>query len=88
MPKLRAGEKIKRARKARGWSRATLAQTMGIHPETVRNWERGTFNPNRIYRQLVEKVLGIDLSKETDPPRVVTFDISIGIEGKEHGKEQ
>lgn len=84
MPRLTVGKKIRRAREAKGWSRATLARTIGIHPKTVENWERGNFNPNPIYRQLIAKVLDLDLSQDTDPPEVITFDITIGIEGKEH----
>ena len=79
MPELAVGKKIRRAREGKGWSRATLARTIGIHPKTIENWERGDFNPNPIYRRLIAKVLDLDLSQDTDPPEAVTFDITIGI---------
>lgn len=81
MSKLAVAKQIRRAREDKGWSRATLARIMGIHPKTIENWERGHFKPNPIYRQLIAKVLNLDLSEPTDPPKSVTFDITIDIEG-------
>lgn len=81
MSKLAVGKEIRRAREAKGWSRATLARVSGIHPKTIENWERGHFNPNPVYKLLIAKVLDLDLSQDTDPPKAMTFDITIDIEG-------
>lgn len=81
MSKLAVGKQIRQARERKGWSRATLGRIMGIHPKTIENWEYGRFNPNPIYRQLIARVLELDLSQDTDPPKAVTFDITIDIEG-------
>ncbi len=86
MPKLPVRKRIRRAREARGWSRATLARSLGIHPRTVENWELGVFNPNPIYRQLVEKLLDVDLSLPTDPPKTVSSVVRIGIVEKQNEK--
>ena len=88
MPTLTIAKRIRRAREAKGWSRATLARVSGIHPATITTWERGQFKPSPIYRRLVEQILDVDLSEPTDPPKAVTFDITIGIEGGNGGKAE
>ncbi len=88
MPKLSTGEKIKHARKARRWSRATLSKVSGVHEQTIIKWEQGKTEPRWLYRRLMEKVLEIDLEPDSKGPEPVTFDITIAIEGEEDGKEK
>lgn len=78
---LTIGKKIRRAREAKGWSRATMSRVSGIHPETITVWERGKTKPSPVYKRVVEQILGVDLSEPTDPPESVIKFKPIDIEG-------
>ena len=53
------GEKIKRARELRGWTRQELADLIGVDPKTVRNWETGhTTRISAALMRALEQVLG------------------------------
>lgn len=81
-----AHNSIRSARMARGWSQARLirelgrvAETRGIHlmsPESLRvalsRWENGHFQPTGEHAQLLQTVLGIELSgpEASDGPEI------------------
>lgn len=43
------GQIIYEKRKARKWSRKSLAEKVDVSPSTITAWERGVFYPNAIY---------------------------------------
>ena len=49
------GKQIKEARKAKGWTRAELAEKCGVRESTVFDWELGTRRPQEW--QKVQKIL-------------------------------
>lgn len=48
------------ARKARGWSRAALADRVGVHQQTVFAWEAGDYAPDGWRLAVVVAALGLD----------------------------
>ncbi|MEZ0108768.1 transcriptional regulator with XRE-family HTH domain [Catenulispora sp. EB89] len=53
------GEMVRRARKARGWNQAELAQQVGKSQRAVSTWEQGTAQPEQAVRDRVLEVLGL-----------------------------
>ena len=58
----RLGEKIYRARRAKGLSQEDLAEAVGVSRQTVSQWENDKFQPNSDNIDLLCRVL--DLSRE------------------------
>ena len=50
------------ARVAHGWSRAQLAELLGVSTRTVVRWESGQTLPYPIYREQLCRLLGLDLA--------------------------
>src|SRR5947209_19306425 len=51
-------ERLRRARRLKGWSQADLAEEVGTSFEIVSRWERGVTAPNSYYRERLCAVLG------------------------------
>lgn len=58
------GVAIRRARQRKRLTQRQLAEAVGVHVVSVRNWERGTHFPVR-YRAVVEDVLDIEIQART-----------------------
>ena len=58
------GERIKRAREAKGLSREDLARLVGIKVSTLRSIENQDFAPDVETAEKLEKILGIKLFQE------------------------
>jgi transcriptional regulator with XRE-family HTH domain len=58
---------IRAERHVRGWSQSRMAQELGIHLQTLKNWELGTTRPTRQLQRVVAGVLGW----EAEPRRFV-----------------
>lgn len=43
---MKINEKIKKLRLEKGWSQTQLANKMGIHPQNIGRYERGSFSPS------------------------------------------
>lgn len=52
-------EKLKRARKAAGYSQETFAYALGVDPSAVKRWERGVWSPNPGRRAEMARRLGV-----------------------------
>ena len=63
------GERILRAREAKGLSREELAAKIGCSLFSLRRWERGESVPIRIFKRKLEEELEIDLSEEAREDR-------------------
>lgn len=64
------GASIRRAREARGWTQAELAERVGASRPAVGNWEAGRWNPSAPYDQRLREVL--KLGQLTDEEAVLT----------------
>ena len=53
------GARIRAARESRGWSRAELAERLGVTPQGVWLWEGGRRSPRRGHAAALEAALGI-----------------------------
>lgn len=62
---IRLGEKIKERRIALGWSVPDLARRVGINPNSVREWERGSATPSERFRRVLLDVIGVDYYDES-----------------------
>jgi len=60
------GRRISEARRARGMTKAALAEAVGCAPLSIINWEKGVRTPLVIYREKLEAVLGISLKEGSD----------------------
>ena len=56
-------DRIKEARKKKGWSKSELGRRVEVARQTVHQWETGVTAPNRTHAPVVAKVLGIPLSQ-------------------------
>jgi transcriptional regulator with XRE-family HTH domain/DNA polymerase III delta prime subunit len=82
-------EKLRNARRERGWTQSQLADELSVGESTIRSWERGTRSPSLIYRQrictlfqMTPEELGLVLSQkeqETDQS---------GTEKKENNRQE
>lgn len=54
------GQAIRGERCAVGMSRSELARRIGVHPETVKNWERDKTSPSIENVMRISAVLGIN----------------------------
>ncbi|MFC6089696.1 helix-turn-helix domain-containing protein [Saccharothrix lopnurensis] len=64
-------EALARAREAIGFSQESLAETLGVHPTTVGNWETGRSSPLAHHRRPLAEKLQISVSELAvllDPP--------------------
>ena len=52
------GQRIKEARKAKGWTQKKLAEVMCYSEETISQLERGLYQPNSRSLMAFERVLG------------------------------
>lgn len=52
------GERIRRARKERGWSQAELARRVGVSQPAIATWESGVHDPRQLMLAKVSEVLG------------------------------
>src|SRR5262249_791648 len=64
--------KLKREREIRGWSRAYVAEHIGVEVKTVSRWERGEATPQSRYHYDLVKLFGVSAAKlglveEEDP---------------------
>jgi len=57
------GQRIVRLRTARGWSRADLAEKLGISPERLKKWEHGKNAPPITLLEPLARVLGVTLDE-------------------------
>jgi transcriptional regulator with XRE-family HTH domain len=55
--------KLKREREIRGWSRAYVAERIGVEIKTVSRWERGEGLPQSRYRQDLVSLFGTNAAK-------------------------
>lgn len=60
------GSEIRKARLARGLSQAALARLVGCHEDSVLHWEKEEVKPLPIFREKLEKILGITLKEDPD----------------------
>lgn len=60
------GNSIREARIARGWTQVVLAAKVGCTEQSVVAWEGGGRTPLGIYRERLEKVLGVKLEEDRD----------------------
>ena len=58
------GERITALRKARKWSRRTVALMTGYTEQAVYCWETGKYSPSKKAIRTLEKALGERLQKE------------------------
>ena len=62
------GEKIKAARKQKGWTQTKLADKLGVSPEAVSKWERGAYLPEVYNEERLNDLLGLDLIEDDGRP--------------------
>ena len=62
------GEKIKKARKLKGWTQTRLAQELGLSPEAVSKWEQGRFLPDEYNEERLNELLGLNLLDDDGNP--------------------
>ena len=55
------GERLIKARKAKGWSQLRLAEEVGVSAEAVSKWECNAYRPNDENLVLLEELLGLSL---------------------------
>jgi WD40 repeat protein/DNA-binding XRE family transcriptional regulator len=60
LEKYQCSYKLKRERKRRGWSRAYVAECIGVEIKTVSRWERGESFPQSRYHQDLVKLFGMN----------------------------
>lgn len=63
------GNSIREARIAKGWTQVVLAAKVGCTEQSIVAWEGGGRTPLGIYRERMEKVLGVKLEEEGDGQR-------------------
>lgn len=51
-------ERVRTARRARGWDQVELARRLGVSRETVSEWERDRTSPRRGHLERLEALLG------------------------------
>ena len=56
---LKLGERIRRARKARGYSQSDLANVLNVSQPTIANWELGAHDPRQLMLVRLADVLGV-----------------------------
>src|SRR5579875_3302152 len=85
------GDRIRRARKARGWPQSRLAEEVGVGQTTVASWESGRTEPSREMTAKAALALGVphhelelDLGPEPPAPRTVPVVSYIGAGGQAH----
>jgi transcriptional regulator with XRE-family HTH domain len=80
----RLGQAITQARTARGWSRAQLAEHVGIAPGTLTRLETGTAHPNFLIVADLARSLELDLADLDALTRVGPAGlVSVGYEGRD-----
>ncbi len=52
------GERIRRARRAKGWTQQQLAAAIGSGVRAIPDWESGKYAPRWDYMQVLERELG------------------------------
>lgn len=62
------GEKIKAARKQKGWTQSRLAEEVGVSPEAVSKWERGAYLPEEYNEERLNELLGLALMEGDGRP--------------------
>ena len=62
------GEKIKKARKDKGWTQSELAEKLNVSPEAVSKWERGTYLPDEYNEEQLNDILGLNLMDDDGKP--------------------
>lgn len=60
------GERIRSARKARGWTQRELAERLGVARASVGEWERCETRPRAELRKALDRVTGVTVGP---PPR-------------------
>lgn len=60
------GERVRRAREARGWSEAALAQRLRVGVDVIRRIESGKFKPPLQLARSIERVLKVKLLVPTE----------------------
>src|SRR5688572_25873699 len=58
-----AMQTIQELRKSRGWTQLQLANTLGVTPVTVYNWERGRHEPKASQLRALAKVFGVSMDE-------------------------
>lgn len=59
----RMGEKIRAARRAKGWSQEDLSDRVGVRASTVSSWERGTARIRVGHCKALARELGLTISQ-------------------------
>lgn len=77
--KQKLGEDIERARRKKGWNQDDLAIQVGLHPNTIGYYERGTRAPDFDVLQKIANALGEPRFEISDEIR-----IEFGKNGKPH----
>lgn len=54
------GERVKKARKHAGLERKDLAKHLGLHPNTIANWERDETMPSETMARVVARRCGVN----------------------------
>lgn len=60
------GERVRRAREARGWSEAVLAQKLRVSVDVVRRIEAGKYKPSLDLARRIESILKVKLLVPTE----------------------
>ena len=63
------GDRIRKARKDKGWKQKHLAGAVHVEPLTVSRWERGQHTPPLETLELIAQETGKPLSFFLDPPK-------------------
>lgn len=64
------GQRIRKARKDKGWKQKHLAEAVHVEPITVSRWERGQHTPDLDTLEVIAHETGQPLSFFLDPPPI------------------
>jgi len=66
-------EQLKHERISRGWTQRLLAEKIGANKFTITRWENGAAFPNRLYREKLATLLGINFEEKESVPTSAEF---------------